>query len=125
MPKIGILFFTHLAASCLGWSAEDILLNSKAASLMILNVPAAVRLEGTGGCPSTDVVAEGRYLFAVQLRNMCPLSGSGLLDNYTVDRRTGLVWTGVDIKSYVDSDRLRLVREVLVGRGVKGNTSAK
>ena len=62
---------------------------------------------------------------AVQLRNMCSRSGSGLLDNYTVDRRTGLVWTGIDDRSYVDSERLRLTRDVLFGRDIKRNIPAK
>jgi hypothetical protein len=96
-----------------------VLFGEDAVWILVMNTPAALQLECRRGCPSVELVPEGRYLMAVQLRNSCPSSGSGMIDNYTVDLRTGEIWTGIDDRKSVDSERLRRLRAVLV-RGSGG-----
>lgn len=81
--------------------------------MLVMNTPAALELEARHGCPDVELIPEGKRLMFVQLRNVCPTSGSGLVDNYTVDLRTGQIWTGIDKKKYIDSERLRRLRRLL------------
>lgn len=92
---------------------ESRLLTRDELTVLMLNTPAVLALECRRGCPQVDIVSEGTYLMSIQLRNACPSNGSGLIDNYTVDLRTGEIWTGVDERKFIESERLRLVRRVL------------
>jgi hypothetical protein len=113
MIRIAI-FLALLTLSLLGTQNESRRLTKDAVTVLVMNTTAFLALESRNGCPSLDVVPEGENLISVQLRNTCPTSGSGLIDNYTVDLRTGEIWTGVDDRKIVDSERLRLLRRVLL-----------
>ena len=89
------------------------LLGDDAVWMIVMNTPDALHLEGRDGCPDAELIPLGKFLKSVQLRNSCPTSGSGLIDNYTVDLRTGQIWTGIDNKKYIDSERLRRLRALL------------
>jgi hypothetical protein len=89
------------------------LLSGEAVWMIVMNTPDALQLEGRRGCPNVELVPEGKFLIYAQLRNGCPTSGSGLIDNYTIDLRTGQIWTGIDDKKYIDSERLRRLRSLL------------
>jgi hypothetical protein len=78
-----------------------------------MNTPAAIEPEARQGCPAVELVPEGKDLIAAQLRNTCPRSGSGLVDNYTIDLRTGQIWTGIDDKFYIQTERLKRLRATL------------
>jgi hypothetical protein len=51
-----------------------------------------------------------------QLRNGCPRSGNGLLDNFYVDRRTAQVWIDITDKAYIKSERLARLRQYILNR---------
>ncbi len=89
------------------------LLSDDAVWMIVMNTPDALQLEGRGGCPKAELIPEGEFLKYIQLRNSCPASGTGLINNYTVDLRTGQIWTGIDDKKYIDSERLRRLRALL------------
>ena len=113
---IGSLMVTLLFLSQIGTAQKSVaLLSEEAVWMIVMNTPDAVQLEGRHGCPNVELIREAKFLISVQLRNGCPNSGSGLIDNYTVDLRTGQIWTGIDDKKYIDSDRLRRLR-VLLGK---------
>jgi hypothetical protein len=84
--------------------------------ILVSNTPLVIAVEYRKGCPSIELIPEGDRLMLAHIRNRCPASGSGMLDNYTVDRRTGLIWSGTDSKTYVDSNRLRRLRRILLRR---------
>ena len=90
------------------------LLTKEAVWLIVVSTPDAVRLEARGGCPQIELIPEGSVLMSAQLRNRCPSSGNGMIDNYTVDLKTGEIWTGIDDRHYIDSERLRRLRAVLL-----------
>jgi hypothetical protein len=92
---------------------ERPLLGEDVVWMIVMSTPAGIELEARRGCPDVELMPEGRFLMYVQLRNACPSSGSGLIDNYTVDLRTGQVWTGIDDKKYIESERLRRLRALL------------
>ncbi len=109
------LLITILLFLCLPDTAgqERPLLGEDAVWMIVMSTPAGIELEARRGCPDVELIPEGRYLMYVQLRNVCLASGSGLIDNYTVDLRTGRIWTGIDNKKYIDSERLRRLRALL------------
>jgi hypothetical protein len=74
-------------------------LSEDAVWMIVMNTPDALQLEARHGCPALELMPEGKYLMIVQFRNGCPVSESGLIDNYTVDRRTGQIWTGSTTRS--------------------------
>lgn len=90
------------------------LLGEDAVWMIVMNTPDALELEGRHGCPLAELIPEGKFLMSVQLRNSCPISGSGMINNYTVDLSTGQIWTGIDKKKYIDSERLRRLRALLI-----------
>lgn len=92
---------------------EKPLLSEKAVWMIAMSTPEAVELEARHGCPSVEIIPEGKLLTSVQLRNSCPVSGNGMVNNYTIDLRTGQIWTGVDVRKYIDSERLRRLRDLL------------
>jgi hypothetical protein len=101
-----LLLFFLLMGQVTAFSQRP-LLDRDAVWMIVMNTPAAIRVEGGGGCPDVELVPEGKYAMSAQLRNSCPTSGSGLVDNYTVDLRNGQIWTGIDDKRYIHSERLR------------------
>jgi len=115
--KEGISIF--LTCFILAAQKEPMQLTRDEVTILVMNTPAFLALECRKGCPSLDMVPEGQNVMSVQLRNMCPSSGTGLIDNYAVDLRTGEIWTGMDERKFVDSDRLRMLRRVIL----RGRTS--
>jgi hypothetical protein len=103
-----LLFWSRLLAA-----DGEALLSDKAVWMIVMSTPEGLELEARRGCPSVEVVPEGKVLVSVQLRNSCPVSGNGMVDNFTVDLRTGRIWTGVDVRKYIDSERLRRLRDLL------------
>ena len=89
------------------------LLSDDAVWMIVVNTPDAIDLEARGGCPTVEVTHLGTTLADAQLRNSCPKSGSGLINNYTIDRRSGIIWTGIDVRKFIDSERLRRLRALL------------
>jgi len=86
-------------------------LSPKEAQLLVENAPDAVKDKRYGGCLSSDYSDFGGGLALVQLRNMCPRSGMGMIGNYFVDLNSGRIWSDVDRTHAVDSPRLRTLRE--------------
>jgi hypothetical protein len=109
---IGLLLIGSLLFQNGATRAEN-LLSEDAVWMIVMNTPDALQLEARQGCPAVELMPEGKYLMTAQFRNGCPVSGSGLINNYTVDRRTGQIWTGIDDKKYIDSERLRRLRALL------------
>lgn len=94
-------------------AAERPILGREEAWMLVMNTPDGIQLEARGGCPSVELIPEGEVLISAQLRNACPTSGNGMVNNYTIDLRTGQIWTGVDDRRYIDSERLRRLRQLL------------
>src|SRR5690348_5605486 len=102
-----MMFWISLLLLCLqGRASQEHLLNDDEVWMIVMNTPDAIHLEGRGGCPSVEVIHSSATLTDAQLRNSCTASGSGLVNNYTVDRRSGIIWTGMDVRKYIDSERL-------------------
>ena len=112
MIRLLITVFLLVGQYSLAQNPEH-LLSENAVWMIVMNTPDALQLEGRHGCPNIELTPAGSVFMYVQLRNGCPTSGSGLIDNYTVDLRTGQIWTGVDDKKYIDSERLRRLRALL------------
>ena len=111
---IRLLFLAVLLVGQNGFSQKSApLLSEEAVWMIVMNIPDALQLEGRRGCPDVELRSVGSFLMFVQLRNSCPISGSGMIDNYTVDLRTGQIWSGIDNKRYIDSERLRRLRALL------------
>ena len=107
-----IIAFFFLSA-CAASAEQHELIGREAVWMIVMNTPDVIRLEGRDGCPAVEIIPEGRFLMSVQLRNSCSKQGNGMIDNYTVDLRTAQIWTGVDDRRYIDSDRLRRLRVLL------------
>lgn len=103
---IGLLWFQ------VGFSSLQPPLSSDEVWLIVMSTPAAIQLEARGGCAGVDIARGEKQLMYVQLRNMCPKSGTGLVDNFTIDTTTAQIWTGTDDRAYIDSERLRRLRRV-------------
>ena len=86
-------------------------LTPKEAQLLVKNAPDALKDKRRGGCVSSDYSDFGGGLAVVQLRNMCPRSGMGMIGNYVVDLNSGRIWSDIDQTDEVDSLRLRKLRE--------------
>jgi hypothetical protein len=82
--------------------------------VLVMNTPAVIQSEANGGCPALDISEEGKLRFSVQARNMCPKSGTGLLGNFKVDRNTGKIWIGEDDREFIESSRLKRLRQILL-----------
>jgi len=80
---------------------------------LVSNTPAALKAKKHGACLSTDYVALDDTHVSVQLRNSCPRTGSGFIENYVVDRNSGTISTDIDRGQTVDSARLRTLRRKL------------
>lgn len=95
-----------------GYSAQA--LARKHVKLLVENIPTALKVKRAGGCLSSDYSDMGPDLVLVQLRNGCPRSGSGLIGNFVVDRRSGRIWNDIDQTEEVDSAHLRELRRKLL-----------
>lgn len=84
--------------------------------LLVMNVPEVLDLESRKGCPSLELTPVGEDRMWVHVRNKCPRSGNGSMGLFTVDLRDGRIWYGVDPFQFVDSERLRRLRKVLLSR---------
>ena len=86
-------------------------LTAEQAQLLVLNTPAALSSKSTGGCPEAELgkVFDQEGLAWLQVRNMCPKAGTGLINNFTVDLQNGEVW--LDNRNHlIDSDQLKELR---------------
>jgi len=45
-----------------------------------------------------------------QVRNSCPVGGSGLIGDYSVDLNTGEIWVDIERDKKIDSPRLDKLR---------------
>lgn len=109
--SIGIMFAALLAAQTPGSTSSR--LKAKDANLLVTNIPAALTVKRTGGCPTPDYSELGPDLAMVQLRNTCAGSGTGLIGNYVVDLHSGRIWSDIDRQNEVDSPHLRALRRKL------------
>jgi hypothetical protein len=107
---------TKVFALLMATAAEtpsELRLSSDAIWLLVMSTPAAIRVEAGGGCPNVDIGrSDGRLIYA-QLRNMCPKSGTGLVENFTIEPGSMMIWIGTDRREYVRSERLTRLRRVL------------
>lgn len=115
MTALLLILFSSFVQSASPARATD-LLSTEGVWMIAMNTPEAIELEGRKGCPEAEFISEGPLLIFIQLRNACPVSGSGLINNYTVDLRNGQIWTGIDNKKVIDSERLRRLRALLLHR---------
>jgi hypothetical protein len=83
---------------------------------LILSTPDALLVKKNGGCPSAEIFLKESDRVAIQLRNSCPLSGTGMVANFGVSRSSGAVYLYPDGPS-VDGDELRSTRERLCQKG--------
>lgn len=111
--KNSVIALLVLFTGVLVGASEKPLLDKDAVWMIVMNTPDGLDLEARHGCASVESIPEGQFLMSVQLRNGCPMSGGGMINNYTVDLRTGQIWTGVDVRKYIDSERLRRLRQLL------------
>jgi len=98
--------------------------SSDEAKLLVKNTPDALKVKHHGGCLLADYSNVGSRLASVQLRNMCPHSGTGFVGNYVVDLNSGRIWSDIDQNDEVDSPRLRKLRERLI-KGTRPGTKRK
>jgi hypothetical protein len=111
-----MLLVTILLIPLLLQSAErERRLTMESIRILVLNTPEGIALEQRGGCPFIDIVEWSSELLSVQLRNSCPKGSSGLAGTFYVDRFKGLIWAEPDSTGAIDSDRLRLLRALLLG----------
>jgi hypothetical protein len=103
------------AASPKPFTAKDV-------QTLVANVPDALLVKRRGGCLATDYSDIGGNLALVQLRNLCPKGGSGLIGNYVVDLRSGRIWEDVDQKKEIDSRLLRKLRNQLRAEAGRSRT---
>jgi len=82
--------------------------------LLVMNIPEVMQVEARKGCPHLEFLTEGKDQMYVQVRNQCPVSGNGMMGNYTVDLRNGRIWFDVDETKTIDSERLRRLRKALL-----------
>ena len=111
-----IKWYLVLAAVCLypAVVVSSPLLQRKSAQKLAEAVPAAEQARHAGGCISSEYSELGAELALIQVRNACPHSGSGLIGNFVVDRRSGRVWSDIDRTEEVRSPELDRVRRRLV-----------
>ena len=102
---LALLFLGNLAG-------RDLTLQD--AGVLVENTPDALAAKGRGGCPKSDPADWGPHLALVQLRNMCPTSGTGFIANDLVDLRTGTIWPDLDQETEITSAHLREVRKRLL-----------
>lgn len=92
------------------------LLDKDDAWLLVMNIPEIIEVEARKGCPHIELTLEGKHLISAMARNDCPakVPASGTLGLYTIDRRDGRIWRGVDPVTFIDSERLQRLRKVLL-----------
>src|SRR5258708_5075323 len=105
MP-IGALMVCSLAAG-----RQPCVLSQKEATQFVMSTPPALKSKRAGHCPKAEFLFKGKGTFTFQLRSACPVSGSGLIGNYTVDLRTGRILEDLEGAEPVDSKELQLLRE--------------
>lgn len=96
------------------YPTSDLKLTQGEVELLVTNVPVALKVRSLGGCLSADYWTDGSGSATVQLRNMCPRSGMGLVGNFEVDLRSGRIWNDIDRIEEVDSAHLRSLRAKLL-----------
>ena len=115
-PPLALLLLTSAIGTLVYGQGSTPLLDKEDAWLLIMNTPDVIELEAREGCPQLFFTAVGTDRMWIQVRNACPESGNGMIGNYTVDLRDGEIWYGVDPIKFIDSERLRRLRKVLLSR---------
>jgi len=98
-------------------------LTQKQAEELLLNVPDAVAVKAKRGYPSVYLLwpNERQANFVFSMHNHCDRSGaaSDSMGIFTVDLRSGVIWSGVDRSdngdNIIDSPRLRALRRKFLG----------
>lgn len=98
-------------------AAQHRTLDAGEARRIVLATPVVAKASDLGRCPKAELTEFLRDQAFFQVRSTCISNseGSGLLGNYTVDRRTGEVWYDVDKTpaTLIDSPKLRSLRQEL------------
>src|SRR5690348_12995897 len=114
-----VLLCFVVAFRCIGQVRQaPVLLENDDIWLLVMDIPEVMETEVRGGCPHVELNAVGDHLMSAMVRNDCPekLPASGTVGLYTIDRRDGRIWRGVDPVTFVDSGRLQRLRKVLLSR---------
>lgn len=112
MIVLSVIFIVWMGSAQAADTSQ--LLSKDEVWILVANTPIVLHTECRGGCPGIELIPEGQQLMFAHIRNECPNSGSGMLANYTIDRRSGMIWSGTDTKVYIDSERLRRLRQVFI-----------
>ncbi len=101
-----------LIASAIAFAASNHILTIKQAEQLALNTPDVLSLTPVGRkrCPEAESSTVSETIVWIQIRNRCPISGSGLMANYTVDLSTGTVFGDAERTKPIRSRRLELLR---------------
>jgi hypothetical protein len=70
-------------------------------------------------CPKVEVLWANKSRAAFQVRSHCPKGTTGLIGNYFVDLRTGVITRDIDSGEEVDSGQLRTLRKKLLTKADK------
>lgn len=124
LVRTGVAGFLCFNATLLLYSSEvsTQLFTAKDVQTLVASVPDALLVRRRGGCVATDYSDIGGGLAVVQLRNLCPKGGSGLIGNYLVDLRSGRIWEDIDQKKEIDSKLLRKLRSQLRAEAKRSRT---
>jgi hypothetical protein len=87
--SLALVLFAVLWAGCL--QAQLDLLTVRESESIVERIPAVAASTRKGECPSLSVSYWGADQFAIQVRRQCGPTGGQLIQNYTVNRRTGAV----------------------------------
>lgn len=86
------------------------------AEQLVLLIPDAARVRQAKGCPAAEILLETARQVHIQLRNICPASGSGIIGNYIVDRNRGTVWEDLEGLPIVTSQQMRKIQARLLAK---------
>ena len=109
------LAIAALMAATLSWSVPGHILTVKQAEQLALNTPEVLSLNSAGKkrCPEANTSQISETIVWVQIRNRCPISGSGMIANYSVDLASGIVFEDVERTKPIRSKHLDLLRRQL------------
>src|SRR5262245_11912886 len=91
-------------------------LTRKQAETLVMNVPEVLTSKAKHGCPKAETIEFGKHTAYFQVRNSCPVQGSGLIENYSVDLNTGEVWFDINPDKKISSPRMDSLRKRFLQR---------
>lgn len=98
-------------------------LEASDARLLVENAPDYLKAVKRSHCPRTELLWVERTTAAFQVRSHCPAGATGLIGNYFVDLKTGIIYRSIDGDQLVDSRRLRKLRKKLLATAPKTSSS--